>query len=94
MNEDTTYKGIWTIIENFSELDENGYWNVTHSLIQKRSKDLVNWEEKTVKIVAFSNDLAKAVADASLSMAAYLHKINFNLFDDGQENKQVYETDD
>lgn len=75
-----TYRGIHTIIENYAELDQHGYWGVTYTLTQKRSVDLQDWESKSVKMTSYGRDLNKTIASAVLSINIFLEKYNYDLF--------------
>jgi len=89
MNED--YIGMENVVEVRSILSKDGYWIVDHKVTYRRSKDLLNWEDKTISMQARSKDINQALSDALLSVAYYLD--SHDLFEDEKEEKQLESSD-
>lgn len=59
---------------------EDGRWTVAHKIVQSRSKDLDNWENAQISSNVVSDDMDKALAEATLQLMAYLESVKGDLF--------------
>jgi hypothetical protein len=66
------YKGMSNIVTMEAVQNEKGEWHVVHTISYSRSNDLEKWEDWSVKMEATDKDLESALAEALLSLAAYL----------------------
>jgi hypothetical protein len=67
-------------------------WNVESVIIQKRTKDGKNWEEKKIETKASDLKLDKALSDVFLTSNIYLNSVNGDMFsEDTKEETPVLE---
>ena len=63
------------------ELQDNGYWRVKQTIVQKRKiKGEEDWEEKTLSMKADAEKVETAILNAFISIERYLTPRNNNLF--------------
>lgn len=79
------YTGRQAITKITANLTKQGMWDVTYEVIQRRSIDSKEWEEKSVSSNAFSASLERAQAEAFIQIMTYLEAVNGDLFSDDTE---------
>lgn len=57
-------------------------WNVTTTLIQKRSKDGISWDKREAEATYSSPIIEEAMEVITREIAEYLGRLNFDLFND------------
>lgn len=80
--EDEKYRGFKTQAVTTAKQDDQGRWHVKYVVIQSRSKDLEEWEDKALEMNASDKNLDKAMADAVTSVVLYLKQVDNDLFID------------
>jgi hypothetical protein len=70
-----------TTVNTEMELQSTGQWKVNVEIIQKRRKKLEDdWEIKKMHCTVFKDDIDKAIAEASITVATYLDSVSGDLF--------------
>lgn len=91
MGKNDDYIGIVTNSTTLANKAEDDFWTVKQTIIQKRTKDGENWEEKEISMSSKDRNLDDAFKQAMLSIAVYLDSIGGDLF---YEDLQVEVDDD
>jgi hypothetical protein len=77
------YVGQFTETKSHLTKGAEGKWTSKITYTQGRSEDGEKWEEKTTSSTAFSDDPAKALAEATFTMMEYLKSLEYSLFESG-----------
>lgn len=77
---DNAFVGRHSITESKIEYKEDHFFYVTVIITHKRSKDLVEWEEKKFEVTVYDRSLNKAIEMASDSAEKTMKDCNYNLF--------------
>ena len=78
--EENEYVGRrWETIAE-AEMQPNGMWRVKNTASHYRSTDLIAWEEKHVSINVTDSNLDRAIMESYTTIAMYLEKIGYDLF--------------
>ena len=72
-----------TIVESF---ENDGVTEVTIKMIQARSLDGVEWEEKSIEATAISEEVDRAIALAFTPINEHLAAIGYDLFEEVEES--------
>lgn len=62
------FKGHSTQLTTICEMTTDGKWKATQTLLYKRSKDLIEWEEAEISAEVINNNLMAAVKEVSLTL--------------------------
>ena len=68
----------------------DGYWEVTYTVIQKRSLNGKDWEEKRAEVSEVSRSRNQAESEAVDNMMRLLATYDFNLFNVDEEEDAEY----
>ena len=72
------------------ELQDNDYWRVKQTIVQKRKiEGEEEWEEKTLSMKAEAKTIETAILNAFLSIERYLTPRNNDLFSEPNYDKPV-----
>lgn len=77
---DLEYIGHRTVTQTTAKKDSNGNWRVKYVVLQSRTTDGENWEEKALEMNATDKVLDKAMSEVVASVYYYLQTIDNDLF--------------
>jgi len=87
------HKGSEYINKVYVEHKDDGMWEVEHTVTQRISDDLEDWEERKVVFMGKHKKMEEAIAEAAVLAHFYLESIEYNLFaepDEVPEGKIVH----
>ena len=88
--EDAT--GIEVTNKILTTLDEEGNWNVSIVLTERRTYDFVTWKEESVEYVAKDKEMNKALLIANAMITDYLVKNGGTLLKEENNNGNKQQT--
>lgn len=74
--------GRKVITEVTATQDGNGWWKVEHRILQSRSRDGIDWDNREAVAEAVAKTIEDAERDCIYTMMAYLDSIKGDLFSD------------